>query len=99
MSTTTFPNLTPPPSTETTIGTTMPPTTTMPTTPRSLPCITNQALFCSLLTNHSEVGVFNDTSKTWFVRTTSTYSVKPTYYTEARTLSLSFPTSALPLIS
>jgi len=65
-------------------------------TPHSLPCITNQALFCSLLLHFSDVGVFNETAKTWFVRTASTYTVKPTYYSVGSTLNLSFPTAALP---
>ena len=64
-------------------------------TPRSLPCITNQSLFCSLLINHSEVGLFNTAAKTWFVRTASTPTVKPVYFTEPRTLNLTFPSSTL----
>ena len=63
--------------------------------PRSLPCITNQALFCSLLSNYSEVGTFDMTAAKWQVRTSSTYAVKPTYYTAPRTLNLTFPTTAL----
>ena len=63
--------------------------------PRSLPCITNQALFCALLSNYSEVGVFDKNAAKWQIRTANSFTVKPTYYTSTRSLNCSFPTSAL----
>ena len=63
--------------------------------PRSLPCITNQALFCALLVNYSEVGIFDTTAAKWQLRTANYFPIKPSYYTEARSLNPTFPTSAL----
>lgn len=63
--------------------------------PRSLPCITNQALFCSLLEHYSEVGVFDSTAVKWQVKTAINFTLKPTYYTATKALGPTFPLTAL----
>lgn len=62
-------------------------------TPDSLPCITNSALFCSLLKHYSEVGVFDTTTKKWDLNSASTLVVKPSYYTAGKDLNLTFPST------
>ena len=64
-------------------------------TPKSLPCITNQALFCSLLLHYSEVGVFDTSTKNWLPFISSTFNVKPLYYSAPKSLSPTFPVKAL----
>lgn len=63
--------------------------------PRSLPCITNQALFCCLLTHYSDVGVYDTTKALWQIFNANTFAVKPTYYTSSQNLNPSFPKSNL----
>ena len=59
--------------------------------PKSLPTITNQALFCSLLLHYSEVGVFDQSAHKWQKRTANTFSLKPKLYQESKSLSPTFP--------
>ena len=61
--------------------------------PRSLPCITNQALFCSLLRNYSDVGVFDTSTSKWQLKTANTFTVKPSNFLVGKTLNPSFPTT------
>lgn len=64
-------------------------------TPRSLPCITNQALFCSLLTHYSDVGVFDTAAAKWMLNTANSYTVKPMYYTVSKPLAPTFPLTVI----
>ena len=71
-------------------------------TPKSLPTITNQALFCSLLLHYSEVGIYDLTTIKWQRSLGKTFTLKPAFYTEPKTLNCTFPTeeytvSQLPL--
>ena len=62
-------------------------------TPRSLPCITNQALFCSLMIHYSDAGVFDTTANKWQVFNANSFPIKPALYTETKQLDPSFPKS------
>lgn len=64
-------------------------------TPKSLPTITNQALFCSLLLHYSEVGVFDSAAVKWQISSANNFEVKPTLYQDSKPLNLSFPLTAL----
>ena len=64
-------------------------------TPKSLPCITNQALFCSLLLHYSDVGVFDTSTLKWLLYNAGNFNVKPTYYSAVKPLSPTFPLKAL----
>lgn len=63
-------------------------------TPKSLPTITNQALFCSLLLHYSEVGVFDSTAVKWQISSANNFAVKPTLYNDSKSLTPTFPLSA-----
>ena len=60
-------------------------------TPKSLPTITNQALFCSLLVNYSDVGVFDAVSGKWQLPNANNFTVKPVYYSATHVLAPTFP--------
>ena len=64
-------------------------------TPRSLPCITNQALFCSLFVNYSDVGVFDTTAVKWQLFNVNSFNVKPSYYNISRSLVPTFPLTVM----
>ena len=71
-------------------------------TPRSLPTISNQALFCSLLLHHAEVGIYDVVANKWQRSLGKSFVLKPTNYTEPKMLNCTFPTeeyteSQLPL--
>ena len=64
-------------------------------TPKSLPTITNQAFFLSLILHFADVGIFDTVTAKWQLKTANTFTVKPTYYSESRSLKPSFPDTAL----
>ena len=64
--------------------------------PRSLPTITNQALFCSLILHYSDVGVFDTVTSKWQLKSANSFTLKPAYYSgQTKLLSPSFPSVAL----
>lgn len=60
-------------------------------TPKSLPTITNQALFCSLLAHYADAGVYDLTTNKWQLSLGKSFILKPKYYNEPKTLNLTFP--------
>ena len=63
--------------------------------PKSLPTITNQVLFCSLICHYAEVGVFDTATSKWVVKTGNSFNVKPYLYSTSKVLAPSFPTTAV----
>lgn len=63
--------------------------------PKSLPTITNQALFCSLICHFAEVGVFDTSTSKWVVKSANSFNVKPYLYSASKVLAPSFPATAL----
>jgi hypothetical protein len=63
--------------------------------PKSLPTISNEALFCSLITHFADVGVFDTTTTKWLPKTGKKFNVLPFGYETSKVLNVSFPGSAL----
>ena len=63
--------------------------------PKSLPTITNQAFFLSLILHYADTGVFDTATSKWQLKTANSFTIKPSFYTDTKLFNPSFPDAAL----